>query len=245
MSSFFQPKSHSRKKDFEFGRILGIGGYGAVKLVTETKTSKEYAVKIVPKTTIRVSSEQQALRLEFLMSLEHPHVIKLQEYFESKERYYLLIFLTTADSYDSSVDLWSLGIILFCLLGGRFPYKAVDSLALAQEASTTRLHFPPHPWDSISKDVKHLISRLLTVNPLKRITAAEALLHPWFESKNIETGSLTPPSEVAKDSSRPSAPSADQIERRPTKREVEVEGGGGAVVGKRATTYIPFDPVIA
>lgn len=47
--------------------------------------------------------------------------------------------------------MWSVGIIVFALMGGRFPYKEVEPRALAEEARTTRLYFPEKPWNGISE----------------------------------------------------------------------------------------------
>ena len=61
--------------------------------------------------------------------------------------------------------MWSLGVIVFALMGGRFPYKEVEPRALAEEARTTKLYFPPTPWSGISDDGRHieyLVDRLLT-----------------------------------------------------------------------------------
>lgn len=40
--------------------------------------------------------------------------------------------------------------------------------------------YPSPEWDTVTPEAKNLINQMLTVNPFKRITAAEALKHPWI-----------------------------------------------------------------
>jgi hypothetical protein len=54
--------------------------------------------------------------------------------------------------------MWSVGIIVFALMGGRFPYKSVEPRALAEEARTTKLYFPEKPWEGISESGTFLLS---------------------------------------------------------------------------------------
>lgn len=42
------------------------------------------------------------------------------------------------------------------------------------------LQYPSPEWDTVTPEAKNLINQMLTVNPYKRITAAEALKHPWI-----------------------------------------------------------------
>ena len=40
--------------------------------------------------------------------------------------------------------------------------------------------YPSPEWDTVTPEAKNLINQMLTVNPAKRITAAEAIKHPWI-----------------------------------------------------------------
>jgi len=58
----------------------------------------------------------------------------------------------------------------------------------------TLLHpqFPSPEWDTVTPEAKDLINKMLTINPAKRITAAEALKHPWISVSTPLKGSFSP-----------------------------------------------------
>jgi serine/threonine protein kinase len=78
------------------------------------------------------------------------------------------------------VDMWSFGVILFILLGGYPPFHDADQKQLYRKIRAGVYEFHPKYWSTISEEVKDLIRGLLTVNPLKRLTATQALGHPWL-----------------------------------------------------------------
>lgn len=65
------------------------------------------------------------------------------------------------------------------LLGGR--RKTGISVAIPNLTfCPLALQFPSPEWDTVTPEAKDLINKMLTINPSKRITAAEALKHPWI-----------------------------------------------------------------
>lgn len=78
------------------------------------------------------------------------------------------------------VDMWSFGVILFILLGGYPPFHDTDQKMLYRKIRTGTFEFHPKYWSNISEDAKDLIRKLLTINPLQRYTADQALAHPWL-----------------------------------------------------------------
>lgn len=79
--------------------------------------------------------------------------------------------------YGLPADCWSLGVVVFAMMGGRFPYRATDPMEIAREARDTELYFP-RTWEGISDEAKDFVRRLLDVDDERRMTAAEALRHP-------------------------------------------------------------------
>uniref|UniRef100_A0A8C1KLG7 calcium/calmodulin-dependent protein kinase n=1 Tax=Cyprinus carpio TaxID=7962 RepID=A0A8C1KLG7_CYPCA len=72
------------------------------------------------------------------------------------------------------------GVILYILLVGYPPFWDEDQHRLYQQIKAGAYDFPSPEWDTVTPEAKDLINKMLTINPAKRITAAEALKHPWI-----------------------------------------------------------------
>lgn len=88
--------------------------------------------------------------------------------------------ILSTQPYGKAVDMWSIGVITYILLGGYPPFHDDNQKVLFQKIKTAEYEFHPEYWDAVSSEAKDLISRLLKVNPLERYTAAEALNHSWI-----------------------------------------------------------------
>nr|XP_020460808.1 calcium/calmodulin-dependent protein kinase type II subunit gamma isoform X13 [Monopterus albus] len=83
------------------------------------------------------------------------------------------------DPYGKSVDIWACGVILYILLVGYPPFWDEDQHKLYQQIKAGAYDFPSPEWDTVTPEAKNLINQMLTINPAKRITAEQALKHPW------------------------------------------------------------------
>ncbi|XP_061880384.1 calcium/calmodulin-dependent protein kinase type II subunit beta-like isoform X3 [Entelurus aequoreus] len=83
------------------------------------------------------------------------------------------------ESYGKPVDIWACGVILYILLVGYPPFWDEDQHKLYQQIKAGAYDFPSPEWDTVTPEAKNLINQMLTINPAKRITAQEALKHPW------------------------------------------------------------------
>jgi calcium-dependent protein kinase len=85
-------------------------------------------------------------------------------------------------SYTSQCDLWSVGVLGFILMSGYIPFSGSDD-AQIKKICQGRYVMRPEKWSIISGEGKDFISKLLQVNPSKRLTAQSALEHPWMAKR--------------------------------------------------------------
>ena len=86
--------------------------------------------------------------------------------------------------YNKECDLWSAGVILYMLIVGIPPFEGESDKKIISKIKTGIFDKNNNRWINASKEVKDLISKLLVYEPKKRLTANEALQHPWFKKTN-------------------------------------------------------------
>ncbi|EAL61115.1 hypothetical protein ACTFIW_006903 [Dictyostelium discoideum] len=264
--------------DYELHKEIGKGAFSVVFLVTEKKTKKQWAMKIIDKK----SSSKAALEteIEIMKKVDHPNIVKMHEYFESTDKIYLVVELVTGGplfdrivdkksftekeaklitqqllqslvylhsigivhrdlkpenlllktptdltvalsdfglskivgddvfmkttcgtpsyvapevlnnisnsptAYSDAVDMWGVGVITYILLCGFPPFYSEDIRKLFESILSASYDFPNDYWGNVSKEAKHFINCLLTVEPTKRYSAKQALEHPWIIENN-------------------------------------------------------------
>lgn len=83
-------------------------------------------------------------------------------------------------SYTEKCDIWSAGVILFIMLSGSPPFDGSNDVEILNNVKKGKYFFNGKDWDGISSGAKDLIRKLMDFNQNTRITAKDALEHPWF-----------------------------------------------------------------
>ncbi|KAM0248393.1 hypothetical protein ACHAQJ_009495 [Trichoderma viride] len=88
-----QPESYEKKSKYRFGRTLGAGTYGVVR-EADGPTGK-VAVKIILKKNVKGNEQMVYDELSMLQRLKHPHIVKFVDWFESRDKFYIVTQLAT------------------------------------------------------------------------------------------------------------------------------------------------------
>jgi len=88
--------------------------------------------------------------------------------------------LLMASSYNEKIDCWAAGILMYELLTGTRPFNHPDSKTVINMIVEGNIRYPEHLWSGISAEAMHLVKCLLKRNPEERLSADEALQHPWI-----------------------------------------------------------------
>uniref|UniRef100_A0ACD5Z0P8 Uncharacterized protein n=2 Tax=Avena sativa TaxID=4498 RepID=A0ACD5Z0P8_AVESA len=83
-------------------------------------------------------------------------------------------------SYGTEGDMWSIGVIAYILLCGSRPFWARTESGIFRAVLKAEPSFDEAPWPTLSAEAKDFVKRLLNKDYRKRMTAAQALSHPWI-----------------------------------------------------------------
>ena len=86
-----------------------------------------------------------------------------------------------ANDYNESCDIWSCGVLMYCLISGYFPFDGDNETEITRKILTGKYEFDIDHFNGISDEAKDLISKCLKKEPRKRISIQEALNHRFFD----------------------------------------------------------------
>lgn len=124
--------------------------------------------------------------------------------------------------YDQKVDMWSIGVTCYLLLCGDTPFNGKNRQQLFRRISCDEPTFPDDKWGHISDEAVEFVRKLLTKDPAKRLSAAQALQHRWL----TETNSMMAQQEQPVMNSFVSE--AESSEERGTARSSDLRASGSA-----------------
>ena len=99
----------------------------------------------------------------------------------------------TCQGYDAACDVWSLGVLLFTMLAGETPFASgpEDSPEdILQRIGKGQYDMSSGNWSTVSTLAKDIVTKMLDVNPSRRLTTQQILAHPWMTSRNQPTTNL-------------------------------------------------------
>ena len=94
-------------------------------------------------------------------------------------------------SYGRKCDLWSVGVVVYMIICGYYPFYGESTNQIIKHVSTGKFDYPSAEWGGVSASAKDFVSSLLTVDPTVRPSALAAMEHPWIVKHTAAKKSLS------------------------------------------------------
>ncbi|KAI0212918.1 Serine/threonine-protein kinase D3 [Lamellibrachia satsuma] len=101
---------------------------------------------------------------------------------------YLAPEVLKSKGYNRSLDMWSVGVIIYVSLSGTFPFNEDEEIA--DQIQNAAFMYPPTPWNEISPEAVDLIRRLLKVNMNSRLSVTQAFHHRWIDEVTTHSSTV-------------------------------------------------------
>jgi calcium/calmodulin-dependent protein kinase I len=158
--------------------IMGVAYCHEKKIANRNLKPENLLLKTGSDTDVKISDFGYAKTVTF------PNSLRTQC---GTEGYVAPEILEHRPAYDVQCDMWSLGVIIYIVLGGYRPFRG-EGEEVMKQIRYGEYKFHKRYWSHVSDDAKNLISRMLTVDREKRITAEEALSSSWIEADEDSLG---------------------------------------------------------
>jgi calcium-dependent protein kinase len=114
----------------------------------------------------------------YAKTVTYPNALKTQC---GTEGYVAPEVLKHRPAYDVQCDMWTVGVIVFIMLGGYRPFRGDSEEEILKNIRYGEYKFIKKYWKKVSEEAKTLIRGMLTVDVEKRVTADEALKSRWIQ----------------------------------------------------------------
>eukprot|EP00301_Raphidiophrys_heterophryoidea_P004568 c1197_g1_i1.p1 GENE.c1197_g1_i1~~c1197_g1_i1.p1 ORF type:complete len:459 (-),score=109.09 c1197_g1_i1:291-1667(-) len=99
--------------------------------------------------------------------------------------HYLAPEMLKGDEYGKEVDIWAIGVVTFQMLTGCIPFVGETPDLLYSAIMAGAMNISDSKWGEVSEEGHDFVQKLLRLNPIQRLTIAQALEHPWIQGRKF------------------------------------------------------------